>query len=67
MNDFYAIFLIFGQKGKNSQICQHECNKTQLWTVQYEEDVQYESGTSSVQAMMCNTNQAQVICTSEDV
>ena len=58
MNDFYAIFLIFGQKGKILKFVSMNAITPSYKLCSMREDVQYESGTSSVQAMMCNTNQA---------
>ena len=58
MNDFYAIFLIFGQKGKILKFVSMNAITPSYKLCSMREDLQYESGTSSVQAMMCNTNQA---------
>ena len=58
MNDFYAIFLILGQKGKILKFVSMNTVTPSYKLCSMREDVQYESGTSSVQAMMCNTNQA---------
>ena len=46
MNDFYAIFLIFGQKGKILKFVSMNAITPISKLCSMREDVQYESGTS---------------------
>ena len=56
MNDFYAIFLIFGQKSKILKFVSMNAITPSYKLYSMREDVKYESGTSSVQVRMCSTS-----------
>ena len=56
MNDFYAIFLIFSQKGKIIKFVSMNAITPSYKLCSMREDVQYESGTSSVQVRMHSTD-----------